>query len=209
LGLSGAPKDFDADVLFLVDSSNGISSSEFANQKEFVKYTANLLNVKPGKSRAAVVSYGDKPTIVAGLDGYSSIEDLHKAIDDAQPAGGSRRIDTAFDTASQIFTRARPQVPKVVVLVNGGKQGPEARRLDEYVKRLHNLGIKTFVVAAGPNTDYNQLRPAVENNRHMITVPLFTKLHQRAPGLANLIAASRFKDTFYIFSWGSGTKLSN
>lgn len=188
---SGAPKDFDADVLFFFDSSNGISPSELTNQKEFIKHTANLLNVKPGQSRAAVVSYGDKPTIISGLDSFSTNEELSKAIDGAQPTGGERRIDTALNIASQVFTRARPQVPKVVVLVSGGKQGPNARALDDAARRLRNLGIKTFVVAAGPNADYNQLRPVVESQRHITIVPAFPKLHQSAPGLAKLVAASK------------------
>ncbi|KAK3745599.1 hypothetical protein QZH41_005840 [Actinostola sp. cb2023] len=189
LGITGAPKDFEADILFLIDSSNDITSRDFANQKDFVKYIANLLNIKSGKSRAAVVNYGDKPTIVSRFDGYQSFIDLRKQIDEARPVGGGRRVDSAFNIVPDIFNNARRHVPKVVVLVNGGKQVPGARGLGESVKQIRNIGAKTFVVAAGPNVDYSQLRPAVENQRDLAIVPLFGKLRHTAPGLTKYIAA--------------------
>ena len=55
------PEDFNADILFMVDSSSPVSKADFQRQKDFVTLIAKHLNVLP--SRAALVIYGGEPIL--------------------------------------------------------------------------------------------------------------------------------------------------
>lgn len=55
------PEQFNADILFLIDSSSPVNEEDFKVQKDFVSLIAKYLNVLP--SRAALIVYGGDPTL--------------------------------------------------------------------------------------------------------------------------------------------------
>jgi len=54
-------EDFNADILFLIDSSSPVNKEDFKIQKDFVLLIAKYLNVLP--SRAALIVYGGDPVL--------------------------------------------------------------------------------------------------------------------------------------------------
>lgn len=189
---SGAPKDFEADILFIIDSSKDITARDFNLQKEFIKYMANLLNTETGRSRAAVVNYGNKPMIVSTFDRFQSYEVFKKQIDDARPVGGGRRADNAFQIVSDVMKGARNNVPKVILFVGGGKQDIGSRPLNDLAEKARNTGANIFVAAVGPNVDYSVVRSVVQNQQDMVIVPLFEKLRHSANSLVQHIVRGKY-----------------
>lgn len=55
------PEDFNADILFLIDSSSPVSKDDFQRQTKFVSLIAKYLNVAP--SRAALMVYAGDPVL--------------------------------------------------------------------------------------------------------------------------------------------------
>lgn len=82
-----SPTNADLDAIFAIDSSSGIKKSDFDNQKEFVKKVARALNVKPGKSRGALVTYGNTPKNVFVFDEYGSQYQFDAKVDEAKQQG--------------------------------------------------------------------------------------------------------------------------
>jgi hypothetical protein len=106
------------DIVFLIDSSSSVDTSQYLKQKDSVKSLARYLNVRPGLSRASLITYGSTSSKVIGFDGYSTVSEFDTAVDSAGRVGGPRRIDYALEAAKDALNEARPNVPKVSVLTN-------------------------------------------------------------------------------------------
>lgn len=117
------PDEFpEADVLFLVDSSSEISSSNYEKEKALVKALIQTFNSLPNKSRTALITYGNRPQVVYGFENDLSSDALQKKIDSALQMGGGRRIDRALEEGVQLMKTSGQSVPKIVFLITAGQQ---------------------------------------------------------------------------------------
>lgn len=111
-----------ADILFMVDSSSGVSPYDYDKEKELVKGLIKAFNSHPASSRTAFITYGNRPRVVYDLDNDTSEEALLEAIDAAQRMGGGRRTDRALDEAVRLMNISRRFVPRIVLLITAGSQ---------------------------------------------------------------------------------------
>lgn len=65
-----------ADIIFLIDSSHLVGPNGFQAQKNFVRSLARYFSVRPGQSRAGVISYGNKANTAIGFQDYTSVSDF-------------------------------------------------------------------------------------------------------------------------------------
>ena len=185
VSVPSVPKEYDADVLFIVDSSIDISAKAFRNEKDFVKTIARSLNVSPGKSQAAAITYGSVPRIAFRFGPYSSFE---SAVETIPYIGGERRLDRALTHAGRLLTEARSSVPKVVVLLLGGKQSKDSESLGVASKQLRDLGANTFVVSVGSVLEENGISTVVYSPQDIFPVPSFDDLEALSKPIASEIA---------------------
>ena len=180
---------YEADVVFIMDSSRGVSPMGFELEKGFIKKLARMMNVSPKKSRAAFISYGSAPTLVMRFSGYSSVSQFDRAVDHAPYSDGPRRMDLALEDAGRLLFEARPSVTKIVVLLAAGRQSREAslKPLNEAARQLRKYGAKTFVVAIGTEPDATELKPIVEEPQDLFEVRTFESLKSEANTIANSI----------------------
>ena len=87
-----------------------------------MKTLIKTLNSLPAKSRTALITYGNRPRVVFGLDNDLNKDALQREIDSAQPMGGGRRIDRALEEGVRLMTNSTQSVPKIVLLVTAGRQ---------------------------------------------------------------------------------------
>ena len=106
----------------LVDSSSDISTNNYEKEKELVKALIQTLNSLPTKSRTALITYGNRPRVVYGLENDLSGDALQKKIDSALSMGGGRRIDRALEEGVRLMKNSRQSVPKIVLLITAGRQ---------------------------------------------------------------------------------------
>ena len=140
-----------ADVVFVMDSSSNVPFYDFKTEKDFVKDLARYLNVSPGNSRAAVVTYGSRAAEVIGFDIRRSVSDFETAVDNSPYINGRRRIDRSLDKIVEIMTNARPTATKLVVLLTADKQLSEFGTTTpaRAAKPLWEKGVNIFIIAIG------------------------------------------------------------
>jgi hypothetical protein len=173
----------------MMDSSFLVSFEDYVIEKNFVKNIAKALNVSPGKSRAAVITYGERSILVARYGDYSTHEQLKDIIDRAPSSGGVRRIDRALGAGSIVLQQSRPNVPKIVVLLTAGRQHPaaDAKSLDEAAKPLREQGAKTYVIAIGREPDKTKLGVLVDTPDKVLEIDDFRGLNPQVPSIAKKI----------------------
>jgi quinol monooxygenase YgiN len=165
-------------VVFAVDSSRNVKKSEFDQQKAFVKNIARSLNVEPGKSRAALVTYGNNPKRVFIFEGYDSRAQFESKVDGASPQGGYRRIDKVLEEASEIFNSSRQGASRVLVLLTAGGQYPafDAIKLSIASQPLRDQGTKMYVIHVGNQPRGKEIDTIVNRPEDVIPVKTFDTL---------------------------------
>lgn len=188
LGGSNRPLDVTADIVFMVDSSASVGNPNFKKEKEFVKSLARLVNVTSEKSRVAVIAYSRSTIPVVRFDGYQSLDDLDKKVDDMPLLGESyRRMDVALQSAAQILNSARQHTPKIAVLLTAGRQIPGGVSLDTAAQPLRNLNVTVIVVAVGQQYDKQELDPVISEQKDLFEIESFNVLLSRARTIGKAI----------------------
>lgn len=184
------PEDIIADVVFLVDASNSVTSLNFQLEKKFVKAMARSLNMSPDNSRASVIVYGSKHSVVLSLDEASDLDSFKLAVDSASYVDGPRRMDLALEAAAAVMNQATRNVPKIVILLTAGKQSPTNAPfpLSSAVKSLRDVGAQAYVVAISGEPDEQELVTVVEERKDIFEVPEFEALLPRVTQIAKSIA---------------------
>lgn len=178
LFLASLSPDNIADIVFLVDASDGVNSLNFNKEKAFVKVLAKRFNVSPGKSRAAVIAFGSSSTLAIDFDSYNDFPAFETLLDRVSSVGGARRIDKAFETAAQVLRDSRPSVPKMVVLLTTGRQPLNAPSLAESAVPLHSIGAMFYVVSIANDLDRKYFEVLVEDSTaHVSDVSSFDSLN--------------------------------
>lgn len=169
------------DVVFLVDSSDGVNPINFHKEKSFVKLLAKSLHVSPGKSRAAVISYSTNSQLEISLDSYNDLPTFERLIDDMDYLGGARRMDKALEEAALVLKGSRPAVHRVVVLLTSGRQPLDALSLAQSAGKLHSLGAMVYVVSIANDLDAKYFEVLVEDSKYVSHVTTFDLLNNALP----------------------------
>lgn len=191
--ISGSPKpeNFKADVIFLVDSSNSISSRDFANQKQFIRNLAESLNIFGGQSRAALLNYGSSPKQEIAFGSYKTESEFRSLLNSIKTQGGARRFDFALQEAVPMLQKVRSDVPKIAVLVTGGRNAyPYSDILSSTVKLIHGLGARIFVVSVGKNLLGSEIQSLVHSRSDLVEVKDFDSLKLRGREIGRKIISS-------------------
>ena len=151
---------------------------------------ARSLNVGPGKSQAAIITYGSTSPQPRPSDMYDNVPVFDRVVDTSRYIGGARRLRYAVDNAETLLRTVRSGVHKIVVILTSGKQSvlQDVPFLKESFRALRATGTKAFVVATGSDHDKEELLPAVYREEDIFTVPSFEKLEQQAWPTSKAIA---------------------
>lgn len=175
-----------ADIIFLIDSSRSVTLEAYQQEKAFVKEMARHLNVYPGESRAALITYGSTAYRVYTY-GNTRFED---SVDRARYMGGTRRIDLALQKAAQLLTFSRLSVPKFLVLLTAGNQQSGPQSPDYATRLIQARGGRSFVVMVGRGPDENIFNKIVEKPTDTFRVPPFDRIQPYALPLSKGIEKS-------------------
>ena len=84
-------RDFQADVLFIMDSSGEVSRDDYIKEKDFVASLAKYLRLSPTETRAALMTYGYTAMLVANYDSYDTLPLFTNAVKGASYISGKNR----------------------------------------------------------------------------------------------------------------------
>ena len=185
------PREFTADIIFLIDSSFGVSADNFNKEKEFIKYLSAALNLAPKGSRVGIVTYASYSRLIR-LGILQTPESLGNVLDGLTRISGLRRMDRALEKASVAFDNNRPLAKKIVVLITAGRQSRGGKPLAQAVRPLRTIGAETFVVAIGSDINEPELTPIVKRKQDITVVPRFDQLTSKVNSVADYIISGMF-----------------
>ncbi|XP_044022471.1 collagen alpha-1(XII) chain isoform X2 [Siniperca chuatsi] len=169
-----------ADLVFLVDGSWSVGRENFKHIRSFIGAMAGAFDIGEDKTRVAVVQYSTDTRTEFPLTRYNRRGDLLQAINSLPYKGGNTMTGDAIDYLLQnIFTEAagsRKAFPKVAMIITDGKsQDP----VEEYAKRLRNIGVEIFVLGI-KGADEDELREiaSTPHNKHVYNVPNFDMIQE-------------------------------
>lgn len=174
--------------MFVVDSSNEVSSQGYTSEKQFVKSVARALNLAPKKSRVAVIIYSDYATTPIKFADYQTTDRFNDAVDNLIHLRRTRRMDRALFETVEVLKQARPLVPKLVFFLTSGRQDTEAPSLDAAARAVTETGAMTYLVAIGQKPNLRELRVIVEKPDNIISVTAFGDLQQQSKDISKDIA---------------------
>lgn len=174
--------------MFVVDSSNEVSSQDYTNEKQFVKSVARALNLAPEKSRVAVIVYSDYANTPVKFTDYQTTDRFNGAVDNLIHLRRTRRMDRALFETVEVLKQARPLVPKIVFFLTSGRQDAGAPSLDVAARAVTETGAMTYLVAIGQRPNLRELRVIVEKPDNIISVTAFGDLEQQSRDISNDIA---------------------
>lgn len=194
------------DVAFIIDSSGSIARRNYVKIKTFVKYVARSFGISPSGSRAGIVLYSTSASVKAQFGQYPTTEEFVKAVDSLPHERGLTYIDRALNlAASQLFPRARKNVPKLAMLLTDGRQTDPLGtvNLREASAPLRNQGVRVVAFGVGKSINVRELRLTVERDEDVIIVMKFDDLINKVRTYtANLCQAAGKRNLINPEVWG-------
>jgi len=121
------PTDCPTDIIFVLDESGSIGSSNFGLMKSILSHLVSRLDIDSGNTRVGLVTYSTNIGTGFNLSAHSSVASVQSAISSLIYSGGGTNTDAALAyVRTTMLTSAagdRSNVPNVVVLLTDGYFG--------------------------------------------------------------------------------------
>ena len=119
------PTDCPADIIFVLDKSGSIHSSDFDLTKSFLSRLVNRLDIDSGKTRVGLVTYATNIGSGFNLSDHSSVAAVQAAISALSYTGGNTNTAAALAHVRRSMLTAatgdRSNVSNVVVVLTDGR----------------------------------------------------------------------------------------
>lgn len=195
--VTGAParSSFAADIAFIVDSSSSLSPFQYTRAKRFVRILSDYLNVVPGRSRGALVTFGESPVVVFTFDSYKSVSEYRSQVAEAHYLGGVSSISSTLSAAATLFPDARGSYPWIAILVTPWRPDNigDSRSLEILARPLLNRGVWLYVLSIGEDPYVGWLRPMLVETRDAFSVVSFRDLPGNIGPIASYITNDNCK----------------
>ena len=197
LCFTGAParSSFAADIVFIVDSTSVVTPFQFTRAKRFVRIISEYLNISPGKSRGAMVTFGQTPLIDFSFDSYKSTSEFHEKVSSTPYMGGKASISSSLRVAGTLFSAARGSYPWIVIFVTPWRPDNigDSASLENAARPLLNRGVWLYVLSIHENPFVGWLRPMVVDPSDAFSVVSYRDLPASIGPLASHITNDNCK----------------
>ncbi|XP_045162870.2 uncharacterized protein LOC123527468 [Mercenaria mercenaria] len=101
------PNGCNRDIVFVLDSSGSVGSSNFGRVLNFVKDIVRQLNIGPTKAQVAMATFSSQTTVNWYLNRHTSKQDLLTAVGNVSYHSGGTQTSNALKTIREkVFTQA-------------------------------------------------------------------------------------------------------
>ncbi|KAK6192780.1 hypothetical protein SNE40_004195 [Patella caerulea] len=197
--LEPACRNKEADIVFAIDSSNGINRNDYWQQIRFVREVARRMDIGENKTRVGLIVYTDQVMHQFDLSDHTNMKPLLEAIISSRRSAGGTRIDNAVRyVRTKSFRRSlsRPNAAQVAVFIAGSK----SRNIHKTKKEAgdaRSAGMTLFSIGVGKGYSKDEMHVISKGNkgwgRHGYFVDDFDKIETIIKDLT--IQACRTKPT--------------
>jgi uncharacterized protein YegL len=171
------------DLVFLVDGSGSVNSGQadgFQKSQEYVKDVVSELQVgkAPTDTRVAVVQFSVLQTIEISLKNGTDKDEIHKAVDQmSYLRGGTCTGDGIFRVRTEVFTDAREDAQKVLVVLTDGNPSTGCdKELASQAKKAREEGTTVLAIGVGGGIDETNLEALAGGPQNVLEVNSFDEL---------------------------------
>ena len=185
-----------ADIVFVVDSSNGVSNRDFKAMKSFLIAVQKRFKIEELASRHGVVVYGSRAEMSIQMNRARNSTEFANAVNSLRPIGGPRASFRALELAESALYNpgngTRRNAPKVVVMVTAGVESTSSNGayLKQVAKRLKDRDVVVKVVGISSFLRQNDLLPLVASSADVFRPGSFDELEKEAEVLSDSICKS-------------------
>ena len=168
-----------ADIVFLLDSSGSVGTTNFQKQKDFVARFAQSFDIGTRNVQIGAVTFASTPHNEFNLNTHTNKNDLVSAIRKIGYHSGGTRTDLALKyVAANSFKTAsgdRAGVANILIVMTDGKSNQPTLTVQE-ANKLHQQNIKVFAIGIGSGADRNELGHIATDAKHVFQVQNFDAL---------------------------------
>ena len=168
-----------ADIVFLLDSSGSVGTTNFQKQKDFVAHFAQSFDIGPQKVQIGVVTFSSATHNIFNMNKYHDKTSLTNAIHSIPYNSGGTRTDLALKhVATNSFTSAagdRPGVANILIVMTDGQSNQPTLTRQE-ANKLHQKNIKVFAIGIGSGASRTELDVIASDSHHVFQVTNFNAL---------------------------------
>lgn len=171
-----------ADIVFILDSSGSVGSTNFQKMLGFVKNMVNGMDISPTGTEVGVITYSDRTHLEFHLNAHSDKQSLEQAISGIRYiSGGTNTADAlkyARETSFQTANGARNNAAKIAIVITDGMSTSTIATSAE-AQRLRQQGVTVFSVGVGSANKQELDAMATDpDNSHVFVVNNFDALKQ-------------------------------
>ena len=150
------------DLIFVLDSSGSVGSSNFQNVRNFVSNLVSQLEIGPDNTQVGLLNFASSPRIEFHLNTHQDNSSLVRAIANIPYTSGGTNTAAALTTLLSEFSTvngARPLqegIPRVAIVVTDGQSNSRTATITA-ASNLHASNIIVYAVGVGSGIDIVEL----------------------------------------------------
>lgn len=178
--------------MFVVDGSQSIDESQWADQRNFVRSLVNSVAVSPDLVNVGIVIFADRAKSVTELTSnkFTVLGSIDSGFDRSKPFLGLQTyVDTGVDVASSWLLQGRAGATKLIVVLTDGEPSNAAYAKASF-ERATGTGIIVMAVLVGSSA-----APAVASWTSVPPIPIdsFAALNTAVSQVANKLCGSTLR----------------
>lgn len=191
-----------ADVVFIIDESGSIGSSNFQLVRNFLHSVVSGLEVGPKKVQVGFVMYNDRPKAEVYLNTFKDKSELLKFIKILPYHGGGTNTGAALNfTREQLFikehgNRKKKGVQQVAVVITDGKSQDD---VSTAAADLRRAGVTVYAVGV-KDAEVDELKQMASypTNKHVFIADSFSKLKSLEQSMQKILCQNIIREAFSV-----------
>lgn len=171
-----------ADIVFLLDASGSVGTTNFQKQKDFVSKFVQAFNIGHGPQDVQIgaVTWSSAVHNQFNMNKYGTKTALQSAINGITYDSGNTQTHLALQyVMNNSFKPAagdRPNVPNILIVMTDGQSTTPSQTLTETQKLHHIPNLKVFAIGIGSGVDRTELGHIASDSKHVFVVNSFDAL---------------------------------
>ena len=167
--------DSGLDIVFVLDASGSIGSSNFVRMKDFVKSVVSNFEIGADNTRVGVIRYATSASIVIPLGSTDDSLLLNNSITNIIYTSGGTATHLALNLLDTAFSNARTSegVPRVAVVFTDGQSNSPSLTI-QAAQAVHSTGIVVYSFGIGNNVDNDELNAIASSSSNVFVISDFS-----------------------------------